>query len=144
MLIGGPATAVEFAKVGAALGVQTAVATKAGDVADSAINSVGRKVDVAIDKTGESVQNFMNVASVSLQLIADTWSKVFLCGYALKKSLESTDYAMDIYSKHCTSIFQNLNCTSLSFTNTSLNVTTVLIGMILAKKIYNITLSDKK
>jgi hypothetical protein len=139
-VVGGPATAIEFAKVGGALGVQTAVATKAGDAGDA----LAAKAEVVLDKTGESMQKFMNVAGVALEQIADTWSKVFLCGYAIHKTLGSSDYAIEIYSKHCTTMFDSLNCTSLSMTNLSLNVSTAIMTGVLAVKMYQIVLGAKK
>lgn len=139
-VVGGPVGAIEGAKVGAALGVQTAVATKAGDAGDA----LAAKAEVVLDKTGESVQKFVGVAGVALEQIADTWSKVFLCGYAVSTTLGSSNVAMGMYNTHCKSMFDNLNCVSISLTGTSLNISAIFIGMVMAKKIYEVTLGAKK
>jgi hypothetical protein len=86
----------------------------------------------------------MGVAGVALEQIADTWSKVFLCGYAVSTTLGSSNVAMGMYKEHCSSMFDNLNCASISLTGTSLNLTAVFMGIVMAKKIYDVTLGAKK
>jgi hypothetical protein len=86
----------------------------------------------------------MSGLTPSLEQIVDTWSKVFLCGYSVFTTLESSNVAMGMYNTHCKSMFDNINCTSISLTGTSLNLSAVFIGMVMAKKIYDITLGAKK
>lgn len=133
--VGGPAGIVPGLKVGGALGVQLGIVNKG----ENAMDAAGRKFDALADKGENAIDQISGVASAAIEKVADVWSKMFLCGYAISIALNGANLSALNYNQFCKTAFDNLNYASMSLTTVSLNMLAVASGLALAREVYRMT-----
>lgn len=164
---GGPGGAAVGAKVGAAAGTQTGmlviadkVVEDAGEKLSAGVDTAGRKVEVIADKTGAAIESVgQSIASASgntinkvgevggriIENIADMWSKLFLCSYAVKICFDAASHSINNYNMlACKSAIESINCAAVSMTNVSFNSMAVAVGACVVYKAYLICTERKE
>lgn len=135
--VGGPAVVPSAIQAGMAGGTQVAVLSKA----DAALDVAAVKVEAAVDKGGEIATQLAEKIAVTVEKVADVWSKIFLIGYAVSIAFQGTQQSSDMFVKMCTDgILTNPLCIG-SFTQASFfQALTLATGGALAREVYKITI----
>ena len=139
--IGGPAGAIDGAKIGFGMGVQVSVLSKTEDVVDAAghkvdkvTDAIGKKASNAIDAVGSKADQAIEKIVQVAEKVATTWGTLILIGYIGTLALNGANISMANYNQFCKTFFESPNCAVMSLTNISFNGCAISVAGTLAYK----------